>query len=141
VVKMIKIQREDIDIQKYLDMVRTPDSGGIVTFLGTVRDNAKGRKIAKMNIEVYESMALTQLEAIRAEALEKFGVNEVVVVHRYGDLDIGDNIVFIAVSAGHRSEAFKACMYIIDELKQRVPIWKKETTPEGDFWVESERRE
>jgi molybdopterin synthase catalytic subunit len=138
---MIKIQREDIDIQYYLDKVRSPDSGGIVTFLGTVRDNAKGRKIAKMNIEVYESMALTQLEAIRAEALEKFGVNEIVVVHRYGDLEVGDNIVFVAVSAGHRVEAFKACMYIIDELKQRVPIWKKETTPEGDFWVESERRE
>ena len=138
---MIKIQREDIDIQYYLDKVRSPDSGGIVTFLGTVRDNAKGRKIAKMNIEVYESMALTQLEAIRAEALEKFSVNEIVVVHRYGDLEVGDNIVFVAVSAGHRVEAFKACMYIIDELKQRVPIWKKETTPEGDFWVESERRE
>jgi molybdopterin synthase catalytic subunit len=138
---MIKIQREDTDIQKILDMVRTPDSGGIVTFLGTVRDNAKGRKIAKMNIEVYESMALTQLKAIRAEALEKFGVNEIAVVHRYGDLEVGDNIVFVAVSAGHRVEAFKACMYIIDELKQRVPIWKKETTPEGDFWVESERRE
>ena len=138
---MIKIQREDIDIQKHLEMVRTPNSGGIVTFLGTVRDNARGRKIAKMSIEVYESMALTQLEAIRAEALEKFGVNEIVVVHRYGDLDVGDNIVFVAVSAGHRVEAFKACMYIIDELKQRVPIWKKETTPEGDFWVESERRE
>jgi molybdopterin synthase catalytic subunit len=138
---MIKIQREDIDIQYYLEKVRSPDSGGIVTFLGTVRDNAKGRKIAKMNIEVYESMALTQLKAIRAEALEKFGVNEIAVVHRYGDLEVGDNIVFVAVSAGHRVEAFKACMYIIDELKQRVPIWKKETTPEGDFWVESERRE
>ena len=138
---MIKIQSEDIDISSYLDMVRTPDSGGIVTFLGTVRDNAKGRKVAKMSIEVYEAMALTQLEAIRSEAIEKFGVNEVVVVHRYGDLDVMDNIVFIAVSSGHRKEAFKACMYVIDELKQRVPIWKKEITPEGDFWVEGEKHE
>ena len=138
---MIKIQSEDIDITHYLDVARTPDSGGIVTFLGTVRDNAKGRKVAKMSIEVYEAMAVTQLKAIRAEAIEKFGVNEIVVVHRYGDLDVLDNIVFIAVSSGHRKEAFMACMYVIDELKQRVPIWKKEITPEGDFWVEGEKRE
>jgi len=138
---MIKIQSEDIDIASYLDMVRTPDSGGIVTFLGKVRDNAKGRRVAKMSIEVYEAMALSQLEAIRSEAFEKFGVNEVVVVHRYGDLDVMDNIVFIAVSSGHRREAFKACMYVIDELKQRVPIWKKEITPEGYFWVEGEKHE
>ena len=117
-------------------MVRTPDTGCIVTFLGTVRDNAKGRKVAKMNIEVYDEMAKTQLEAIRDEAKEKYDVNKVVVVHRYGDLNLMDNIVLITVSAGHRKEAFTACMYIIDELKQRVPIWKKETTPEGDFWVD-----
>jgi len=138
---MIKIQSEDIDITHYLDIVRTPDSGGIVNFLGTVRDYAKGRKVAKMSIEVYKAMAVTQLTAIRAEAIEKFGVNEIVVVHRYGDLDVLDNIVFIAVSSGHRKEAFKACMYVIDELKQRVPIWKKEITPEGNFWVEGEKHE
>jgi molybdopterin synthase catalytic subunit len=138
---MIVVQREDIDIQGALDSVRSSDTGGIVTFTGTVRDNAKGRRIAKMSIEVYGAMALKQLEDIRAEAIEKYSVNEITVIHRYGDLDVGDNIVFIAVSAGHRKEAFEACMYVIDELKQRVPIWKKETTPEGDFWVEGEKRE
>ncbi len=138
---MIKVQREDIDIQGALNSVRSSDTGGIVTFIGTVRDNAKGRKIAKMNIEVYEAMALKQLNEIRAEAIEKYSVNEITVIHRYGDLDVGDNIVFIAVSAGHRREAFEACMYVIDELKQKVPLWKKETSPEGDFWVEGEKRE
>ena len=138
---MIKIQREDIIIEKYLDMVRTSNTGGIVTFLGTVRDNAMGRRIAKMEIEVYEVMAQSQLESIRREAIEKFGVNEIVVVHRYGELEVMDKIVFIAVSSGHRKEAFSACMYMIDELKQRVPIWKKETTPEGDFWVEGEKHD
>ena len=138
---MIKIQSEDIDISRTLDLVRTSDSGGIVTFLGTVRDNAKGRLVAKMSIEVYEDMARSQLEAIRSEAIERYGVNEVVVTHRYGDLTVMDNIVFIAVSSGHRKEAFEACMYIIDELKQRVPIWKKDITPKGDFWVEGEKRE
>jgi molybdopterin synthase catalytic subunit len=138
---MIKIQREDIDIEKEIVSVRTPSTGGIVTFLGTVRNNALGRDVAKMNIEVYEVMALKQLEAIRGEAIEKYGVNDVTVIHRYGELDVMDNIVFISVSAGHRKEAFDACMYIIDELKQRVPIWKKEITAEGDFWVEGEKRE
>jgi molybdopterin synthase catalytic subunit len=139
--KVIRIQREDIDIEKNLNKIRTSDTGGIVTFLGTVRDNAMGRKISKMEIEIYEEMAKNQLNTIREEAIEKFGVNKIVVVHRYGEFDVRDNIVFIAVSSGHRKEAFRACMYMIDELKQRVPIWKKETTPDGDFWVEGEKLE
>ena len=137
---MIKLQSEDIDIEGVLESVKSPASGGVVTFLGTVRDNAEGHSVAKMSIEVYEEMALKQLGAIESEALEKFGVHDVAVVHRYGDLDVGDNIVFIAVAAGHREEAFKACRYVIDELKQRVPIWKKETTPEGEAWVEGEEK-
>lgn len=135
---MIKIQKEDIDIVKCLDSVRTSDSGGIVTFLGTVRNFAKGRSVISMNIEIFEEMAIKQLEQIHREAKQKYGVNEVSIIHRYGDLTVMDNIVFIAVSSKHRREAFNACMYIIDELKQRVPIWKKETTPEGDCWVEGE---
>ena len=138
---MIKLQSEDIDIEGVLESVKSPASGGVVTFLGTVRDNAEGHSVAKMSIEVYEEMALKQLGVIESEALEKFGVHDVAVIHRYGDLDVGDNIVFIAVAAGHREEAFKACRYVIDELKQRVPIWKKETTPEGEVWVEGEKHE
>lgn len=138
---MIKLQQEDIDIEKVLESVKSPSSGGVVTFLGTVRDNAKGHSVEHMSIEVYEEMAYKQLEAIKSEAQEKYGVHKVTVVHRYGDLAVGDNIVFIAVAAGHREEAFDACRYIIDELKQRVPIWKKETTPEGDVWVEGEKHE
>jgi molybdopterin synthase catalytic subunit len=141
VVRLIKVQREDIGIAAVLDSVKGPESGGVVTFIGTVRDNAKGRRVAKMDIEVYESMALKQLEIITDEAIEKFGVHKVSVAHRYGELLVEDNIVYIAVAAGHRKEAFKACQYVIDELKQRVPIWKRETTPEGDFWVEGEKRE
>jgi molybdopterin synthase catalytic subunit len=139
--ELIRLQLEDIDIEQALDMVRSSDTGGIVTFLGTVRDNSMGRKIAKMEIEVYAVMAKKQLEEIRVEAIKKFGVNEIIVVHRYGELRVMDNIVFIAVSSGHRKEAFGACMYVINELKQRVPIWKKETTPDGDFWVEGKKNE
>jgi len=109
--------------------------------VGTVRDTSKGRRISRMSIQVYEEMARSQLEAIRAEALEKYGVDQVAVVHRYGDLDVGDNIVYIGVAAGHRDEGFAACRYIIEELKRRVPIWKKEITPEGEVWVEGDRHE
>lgn len=138
---MISVQKEDIDIKKMIEKIRDPENGCIVSFLGTVRDHAKGQRVVKMEIEVYEDMACKQLSEIRSEAVEKYGVNEVFVIHRYGELDVEDNIVFIAVSSGHRDEAFQACMYVIDELKKRVPIWKKETTTEGDYWVEGEKHE
>ena len=138
---MIRVQKEDIDTKQMIDKIRDPENGCIVSFLGTVRDHAKGQRVVKMEIEVYEDMAFKQLSEIKSEALEKYGVNEVFVIHRYGELNVEDNIVFIVVSAGHRDEAFQACMYVIDELKQRVPIWKKETTPEGDYWIEGEKHE
>ncbi|MCX6656163.1 MAG: molybdenum cofactor biosynthesis protein MoaE [Candidatus Bathyarchaeota archaeon] len=81
-------------------------------------------------------MAEKQLQRIRGEAIKKFGVEEILIVHRYGNLMVGDNIVLIAVSAGHRDSAFDACRYVIDELKKRVPIWKREHTPTGACWVE-----
>ncbi|MBN2336261.1 molybdenum cofactor biosynthesis protein MoaE [Candidatus Bathyarchaeota archaeon] len=140
-VELIKVQREDIDIEGILETVKGGTSGCVVSFLGTVRDTSKGRRIERMSVEVYEGMAVKQLEAIRGEALERFGVHEVAVVHRYGDLEVGDNIAFIAVSAGHRREGFEACMYVIDELKTRVPLWKKEYTPDGEVWVEGDRHE
>lgn len=133
---MIKLQQEEFDILNILEMIKNPESGGIVTFLGTVREKSKGHIVSKMEIEVYEDMALRQLGAISSEAKAKFNVQEIYIVHRYGKLNVQDNIVFIAVAARHRKEAFDACIFVIDELKKRVPIWKKEITPEGDFWVD-----
>ena len=138
---MISVQREDVDIDAVLEAVKSAKSGCVVSFLGTVRDVSEGRSVQRMSIEVYEDMAVKQLSIIRDEALERFGAHEVAVVHRYGDLEVGDNIVYIAVSAGHREEAFKACRYVIDELKERVPLWKKEYTADGEVWVEGDRRE
>ena len=138
---MIRVQREDIDVEAVLESVKTPGSGCVVGFLGTVRDESMGRGVERMSVEVYEEMAVKQLSAIRDEALERFGVHRVAVVHRHGDLEVGDSIVYIAVSAGHRDEAFRACRYVIDELKERVPLWKKEYTTDGEVWVEGERRE
>jgi len=138
---MIRVQREDVDVNAVLEAVRVAESGCVVSFLGTVRDASEGRSVQRMSIEVYEEMAVKQLSMIRDEALERFGVHEVAVVHRYGDLEVGDSIVCIGVSAGHRDEAFRACRYVIDELKERVPLWKKEYTADGEVWVEGDRRE
>jgi len=138
---MISVQRGDIDVDAVLESVKSPGSGCVVGFLGTVRDTSEGRSVERMSVEVYEEMAVKQLSIIRDEALERFGVHGVAVVHRYGELEVGDSIVYIAVSAGHRDEAFKACRYVIDELKERVPLWKKEYTADGEVWVEGDRRE
>jgi len=138
---MISVQRVDIDLDAVLESVKSPGSGCVVGFLGTVRDTSEGRSVERMSVEVYEEMAVKQLSIIRDEALERFGVHGVAVVHRYGELEVGDSIVYIAVSAGHRDEAFTACRYVIDELKERVPLWKKEYTTDGEVWVEGDRRE
>lgn len=138
---MIFIQKEPADRDAVTDLVRTDASGCVVQFVGVVRNNSEGKEVSNMIVEVYEEMAYKQLEEISSECKEKFGVHEVAIVHRYGEFQVGDELVFIAISAGHRKEGFKACMYFIDELKQRVPIWKKEVTPDGEFWVEGEKRE
>ncbi|HEX9913524.1 MAG TPA: molybdenum cofactor biosynthesis protein MoaE, partial [Candidatus Bathyarchaeia archaeon] len=121
-VELIRIQREDFDVGGLHRSLKTRGSGCVVTFVGTVRDASAGRPISRMSVEVYEGMARAQLEAIVGEVEERYGVDRIEVVHRYGDLEVSDNIVFIGVSAGHRDEGFEACRYIIDELKKRVPI-------------------
>jgi molybdopterin synthase catalytic subunit len=133
---MIRITRDDFNVDDELRRIRKPSVGGLVTFVGTVRESSEEGEVSRMEIEVYPEMAEKQLQAIREEAIERFGILDVLVVHRYGDLRVGDNIVLVAVSAGHRGEAFDACRYVIDELKKRVPIWKREHTPSGARWVE-----
>jgi len=135
---MIVITREDFSVDEVLARLRTSEMGALVTFTGVVRNSSRGRDVDRIEIQVYEEMARRQLEAIREEALMRFGVEEVTVIHRHGSLKVSENIMMIAVGAAHRAEAFEACRYVIDEIKKRVPIWKKEITPEGDFWVEGE---
>lgn len=135
---MIKITREDFSVDDVLHRLRTGNVGALVTFVGSVRDEAEGKSVDRIEIQVYEKMALRQLEAIRSEAMERFGVEEVDIIHRFGSLNVSENIMIIAVGATHRAEAFNACRYVLENIKRRVPIWKKEVTPEGDFWVEGE---
>ena len=133
---MIKVTRDDFNIDEELKSLKKPPVGGLVMFVGIVRDESDDARVERMEIEVYPEMAEKQLTTIRDEALEKFGVDDVLIFHRYGDLKVGDNIVLVAVSARHREAAFDACRYIIDELKRRVPLWKREHTPSGARWVE-----
>jgi molybdopterin synthase catalytic subunit len=135
---LVRVQRENFSIDQEIDRVRSRSSriGGISTFLGTARDWSKGRDISSMTFEHYEGMAQKKLREIRERALEDFDVIEILILHRYGPINIGENIVLIVVGAEHRADAFKACKWCIDELKQIAPIWKLEHTPKGEVWVE-----
>lgn len=135
---MIDIRREGFSVDEILSRLRTGHMGAVVSFVGLVRGESAGVDVERMEIQVYDEMARRQLEAIRAEAMERFGVEEVVVIHRVGSMKVSDDIMMIAVGAAHRAEAFDACRYVLENIKRRVPIWKKEITPEGDFWVEGE---
>ncbi len=134
----VRIQREDFSIDAELARVRARSSriGGIAVFLGTARDRSKGRDVSGIKFEYYEGMAQKKLREIRERALKDFDVLEVLIVHRYGDIQVGENIVLVIAAAEHRAEAFRACKWGIDELKQITPIWKLETTPQGEVWVE-----
>lgn len=135
---LVRVQREDFSVDQEIDRVRSRSTriGGIATFLGTARDHSKGRDVSSMMFEHYEGMAQKTLREIRERALHDFDVIEVLVLHRYGPIEIGENIVLIVVGAEHRADAFKACEWCIDELKKITPIWKSEHTPDGQVWVE-----
>ena len=133
---MISVTRNDFSVDEELKKLKKPSVGGIVTFVGTVRAESEGQHIDSIEIEVYPEMAVKQLATIREEAVSRFGVEDIRIVHRYGVLRVGDNIVLIVISASHRAAAFDACRYVIDELKKRVPIWKREYTSSGVRWVE-----
>jgi molybdopterin synthase catalytic subunit len=129
---LIEITKEEISLDKMIKKARRKDAGAIVTFLGTVRDDDG---IERMEVEAFLEAAQAELEAIREEAMSRFDLKAVEVVQRTGSLAVGESIVAIVCSAGHREEAFSGCRYIIEELKKRVPLWKKEIGEKGKRWV------
>jgi molybdopterin synthase catalytic subunit len=133
---IVELTSDPIDVPRLIAHVNKPSNGGICTFLGVVRDNADGRPVVKLGYEAYESMAISQMRAIVEEAAQRWNLDAVALSHRTGELQIGEASVAIAVGAPHRAEAFEACRYIIDTLKTRVPIWKKEFFQDGAVWVE-----
>lgn len=135
---LVRLQRENFSVEAEVERVKAASkrTGAVVTFLGVGRDFSKGKDIEHLEFEYYPGMAEKKLNEIREQALRDFDINEVVIVHRHGRIEVGENIVLIVVGSGHRAEAFKACSWCIDTLKQITPIWKRERTPEGEVWVE-----
>jgi molybdopterin synthase catalytic subunit len=133
----VRLQKEDFSLDTEIAALRANSQrmGGIATFLGCARDFSEGRAISEISFDAYQPMALSEMEKLRAEAIERFSLIDARLVHRLGTVHAGDNIVLIATGAEHRAPALDACHWLIDELKARVPIWKKEITQEGDAWV------
>lgn len=131
----IILSNKTLSEQNCLDFVKTDDSGGIVVFVGTVRNQTKGKPVLKLDFEAYEPMAIAEMRKIAAQAVEKFSLKKMAIHHRVGMLEIGEIPVIIAVSAAHRGAAFDACEFAIDTLKETVPIWKKEVFEDGEVWV------
>ncbi len=125
-----------IDVGRVVSRVSGPGMGGIVTFVGAVRNRARGRDIRHLEYEAYPAMAEREMERIAAQAAERWPGTKVAIAHRSGHLEIGDIAVVVAAAAPHRAEAFEACRFAIDTLKQTVPIWKKEVATDGEYWVE-----
>jgi molybdopterin synthase catalytic subunit len=119
--------------------LESPSCGGFVTFEGWVRNSNDGHDVLRLEYQAYERLALKEGARILTEAAERFPFENAMCVHRVGELEIGDLAVWVAVSSAHRDEAFKACRFIIDEVKHRVPVWKKEHYVNGDSgWVNCE---
>jgi MoaE-MoaD fusion protein len=137
-VQRVRIQREPFDVNQEIERIKKTSTsiGAVVAFLGTTRDISKEKLVAKLEFEHYPGMAEKKLAEIRERAIKDYGVIDAAIVHRIGTLPVGENIVLIVVAAGHRDEAFRACRFCIDELKRITPIWKRETTPDGEVWVE-----
>jgi MoaE-MoaD fusion protein len=134
----IRIVREKIDTDAILARIKCPEDGAAVVFEGVVRNHSRGRHTLYLDYEAYEAMALKQMEALAAQALDQFKIREVAIVHRLGRLEIGETSVLIVVASAHRGPAFEACRCLIDTLKRTVPIWKKEYFKDGAVWADGE---
>jgi molybdopterin converting factor subunit 1 len=135
-----RVTTEKISASDLARSLQAPTDGAVVTFEGVVRNHSNGRKTLYLDYEAYKPMAVRKMEEIGAEAKEKFDINSVGIIHRTGKLEIGETSVAIVVTAAHRRPAFEACQYLIDRLKQVVPVWKKEYFEDGAIWVEGEGR-
>ncbi|MBN8705194.1 MAG: molybdenum cofactor biosynthesis protein MoaE [Bacteroidetes bacterium] len=130
------VSEKVIEISDAYQFIKSDLAGGIDFFVGTIRNHNEGKSVIRLEYHIYDDMVEKEFHKIVAEARLKWKLEKIYVNHRKGELQIGDVAVIVAVSTVHRSEAFEACRYIIDELKHRAPIWKKEFTTEGIFWVE-----
>lgn len=135
---MIKITPKPIDIQKVIDTASSLGAGAVNVFIGTVRNTAHNKKVLWLEYEAYEAMAVAEIRKIIDEASHRWPLLGWAVSHRIGTLKPGEVSVAIAVSAPHRKDSFEACQFIIDMLKEKAPIWKKEIFEDGEEWVSAQ---
>lgn len=134
---MIKVQREDFDVGAEIGRLTEGNAqvGGLACFVGLVRDLAGDEKITSMTLEHYPGMTERQLEKLEAEARQRWPLQEVLIIHRYGKLEPGDRIVLVATASAHREASLEGCQFLIDWLKTKAPFWKLEDTETGEKWV------
>ncbi len=131
----IQLLKGALDPRACIDFVTDAGAGGIVTFVGNVRDNTQGRRVVRLEFEAYAPMAISEMRKIAERARQQWPVKRIAMHHRVGALQIGETAVVIALATPHRREAFAACQFAIDTLKETVPIWKKEIFEDGAVWV------
>lgn len=135
----ISVQREDFDVGREIAQLRESSKsiGAIVSFIGLVRDQSHGEQLLSMTLEHYPGMTERELERIANEALTRWSLDGIVVVHRTGELLPAEQIVLVLTSSKHRADAFEAAQFLMDYLKTRAPFWKKEERTTGEYWVEA----
>ncbi|MDQ3395135.1 MAG: molybdenum cofactor biosynthesis protein MoaE [Bacteroidota bacterium] len=132
---MVKICDNQIDVKEVIDNVHSKAAGAIDVFIGTVRNITANKGVSRLHFEAYDRMAVKEMEKIIQNARSRWPIEKMSIYHRKGILEIGEIAVVIAVSTPHRKEAFEACQFAIDTLKETVPIWKKEVFQDGETWV------
>jgi len=135
---MIKIQKTDFSIGNITKNLKKGNVGAVVSFVGVVRGFSGGKKVSKLEYECYREAAEKSLREMEKSAKKKFAVQEIIITHRIGTIKPSQNVIMVAVSAEHRKPAFQACEFIIDEIKKKVPIWKKEFIQGKGQWVKGE---
>lgn len=133
--KKTAFQKEPVDVTKIITETGSHADGALVSFTGRARNRSRDKTVLKLEYELYESMALKELNKIVDDAMERWRLSCCTVIHRYGTVNIGEASIVIAVSSPHRKESFSACMFIIDEIKKSVPVWKKEFYSDGSVWI------
>ncbi len=126
---------DHIDTAKAYELLSHPESGGICVFIGSVRNVTQNEKVEALDFEAYDTMAIKEMRSIAEQAIEKWKLNKVIMHHARGRKEIEDPVVMVGASSGHRDACFEACRYLIDTLKERVPIWKKEFFTNKTVWV------
>jgi molybdopterin synthase catalytic subunit len=135
----VSIQTHDFDVAAEIAALRRDDPGvgAVCSFIGTVRDRSEGARVSAMELEHYPGMTEKAIEEMIDEAFRRFDIRAARVIHRVGALALQDQIVLVVVTSAHRGQSFQACEFLMDYLKTQAPFWKKESTPEGDRWVDA----